>query len=69
MVFIPKPPPTSPTRTRTLSIGTLRISSASVFCNPAGFWQLVNSVMRPLAGSNSAALPRGSMLTGISRWL
>ncbi len=66
---MPNPPPTSGTRTRTRSIGTFKMASANVCCRPAGFWQLVCRVMRPLVLSNSAMLPRGSMVTGMSRWL
>ena len=67
-VFMPKPPPTSPTVTRTCSAG-MPSSLASDCCMPDGFCELACSVSRPLAASTPARAPRGSIVTGASRWL
>ncbi len=66
---MPKPPPTSPTSTRTLSCAMPSTSSHNVSRSPVGVWLLARSVMRPLAASKLASNARGSMGQGASRWL
>ena len=68
VVFMPKPPPMSPTSTRTCSLGMPSTSAASSSRRPVGVWQLVRSVMRLVCGSKLARVTRGSIGDGARRW-
>ena len=65
-VRMPKPPPMSRTSTRTLSLGILRMTSASRSRVTDGFWLPMWTMMR--SPSHSAITARGSMAFTISRW-
>ena len=65
---MPKPPPTSPTRTRIFSGAIDSTSVHSSSRRPVGVWQLTRSVMRPVAASHDASVARGSIGDGASRW-
>ena len=67
-VFMPKPPPTSPTTTRTFSLGIFSRSCATVSRAPEGICVLIRSVRRSLASSYVASTARGSIADGASRW-
>ena len=66
---MPKPPPTSPTRTRIVAGSTPSTSFARSSRSPVGVWQLVRIVVRPVAASYAASVVRGSTGAGITRWL
>ena len=66
---MPKPPPTSPTKTRILSSLKPGNDAASVVRTPEGIWLAMRSVTRPLAESGAALIARGSKGLGARRWL
>ena len=63
---MPKPPPTSPTTTRSLSVGQPKASLHSVSRTPLGIWLLMRSVTRPFSKLPSTL--RGSSEVGARRW-
>ena len=65
-VFMPKPPPTSPTTTRTLACVRPGIRSANELRTPLGIWLLMRRVRR--SPSLQASTLRGSIVTGARRW-
>ena len=67
---MPKPPPTSPTTTRTSSFGACRACRRRCCrARPMGICVLMRIVVRPVALSKSACTERGSMVTAARRWL
>ena len=48
---MPKPPPTSPTSTRTLSVGMPSTTWQRSSRNPVGVWQPTRSVIRSVVAS------------------
>ncbi len=68
-VFMPKPPPTSPTRTWICSCLIPGSAPARPAATAVGIWLLIRTVSRPLAASNRATMLRGSIATGETRWL
>ncbi len=67
-VFMPKPPPTSPTTTRTLCALMPGSASTSELRTPVGIWLLNRTVRRDVAASKSASTVRGSIGAGARRW-
>src|SRR6059058_3394570 len=67
-VFMPKPPPTSPTVTRTCSGPMPSTSVPSELRTPEGIWLLMRSVNRP-SSATQASTERGSIETAATRWL
>ena len=68
-IFMPKPPPTSPVRTRSFGEPILRIMSATtgrIMCTPC---EESHSVERSSLASYSQIAPRGSIELTTSRWL
>ena len=65
---MPKPPPTSPTVTRTWSRDRPRMSLHSELRTPLGIWLLMRSVRRPSSAIH-ASTERGSMVSAATRWL
>ena len=66
---MPKPPPTSPTRTRTCSLTRPGSAAAMPSRTAVGIWLDSVTVSRPLAESGSASTTRGSIEAGARRWL
>ena len=66
---MPKPPPTSPTRTRTCFCSSPGSAAAMPLRTAVGIWLLMRTTSRPLAASNEATTLRGSSETGATRWL
>jgi hypothetical protein len=63
---MPKPPPTSPTTTRTLSTVRPGIASARLARTPVGIWLDRRTVSAP--SSTQASTLRGSIGAGATRW-
>ena len=68
-VFMPKPPPTSPTTTWILSCAIAGSAAARPEATAVGIWLLMRTVIPPLAGSGETTTLRGSIATGETRWL
>ena len=65
---MPKPPPTSPTTTRTFSLGR-PMAAHSESRTPEGICVLMRIVRRPVSLSCAASTERGSMVSATTRWL
>ena len=68
-VFMPKPPPTSPTSTRTWPGATPGIAAAMPVATAVGIWLLRRTSILPVATSTLATTLRGSIGAGARRWL
>ncbi len=64
---MPKPPPTSPTVTRTCSRGRPSASQTESR-TPEGIWVLMRRVSRP-SSATQASTVRGSSASAATRWL